>query len=90
MYQINNNSTLLQNHSAEWFCTGSAVECRTILLQNPFYCRTILQNGFHSRSVEPFCKMHSIKFEQEIEFGGGYIKHLSGFANQNKFGGDSL
>lgn len=32
---------------------------------------------------------YSIKFEQEIECGGGYIKLLSGFVNQKKFGGDT-
>lgn len=32
---------------------------------------------------------YSIKFEQEIECGGGYMKLLSGFVNQKKFGGDT-
>ena len=32
---------------------------------------------------------YSIKLEQDIECGGGYIKLLSGFVNQNKFGGDT-
>ncbi|KAM1526439.1 hypothetical protein ACFX10_010759 [Malus domestica] len=32
---------------------------------------------------------YSIKFEQEIECGGGYIKLMSGFVNQKKFGGDT-
>ncbi|KAL2330157.1 hypothetical protein Fmac_017738 [Flemingia macrophylla] len=32
---------------------------------------------------------YSVKFEQEIECGGGYIKLLSGFVNQKKFGGDT-
>lgn len=32
---------------------------------------------------------YSIKFEQDIECGGGYIKLLSGFVNQKKFGGDT-
>ncbi|KAI6684347.1 hypothetical protein NL676_030260 [Syzygium grande] len=32
---------------------------------------------------------YSIKFEQDIEYGGGYIKLLSGFVNQKKFGGDT-
>lgn len=32
---------------------------------------------------------YSIRFEQEIECGGGYIKLLSGFVNQKKFGGDT-
>ncbi|KAL5998026.1 Calreticulin-3 [Asimina triloba] len=32
---------------------------------------------------------YSIKFEQEIECGGGYIKLLSGYVNQKKFGGDT-
>ncbi|KDP43889.1 hypothetical protein JCGZ_20899 [Jatropha curcas] len=31
----------------------------------------------------------SIKFEQDIECGGGYIKLLSGYVNQKKFGGDT-
>ena len=32
---------------------------------------------------------YSIKFEQDIECGGGYIKLLSAFVNQKKFGGDT-
>jgi calreticulin len=32
---------------------------------------------------------YSVKFEQEIECGGGYMKLLSGFVNQKKFGGDT-
>ncbi|KAJ9178519.1 hypothetical protein P3X46_010397 [Hevea brasiliensis] len=32
---------------------------------------------------------YSIKFEQNIECGGGYIKLLSGYVNQKKFGGDT-
>ncbi|KAG5549541.1 hypothetical protein RHGRI_014759 [Rhododendron griersonianum] len=32
---------------------------------------------------------YSIKIEQDIECGGGYIKLLSGFVNQKKFGGDT-
>ncbi|KAL8128656.1 hypothetical protein V2J09_017811 [Rumex salicifolius] len=32
---------------------------------------------------------YSVKFEQEIECGGGYIKLLSGYVNQKKFGGDT-
>ncbi|CAB4293947.1 unnamed protein product [Prunus armeniaca] len=32
---------------------------------------------------------YSIKFEQEIECGGGYIKLMSGYVNQKKFGGDT-
>ncbi|XP_030970945.1 calreticulin-3-like [Quercus lobata] len=32
---------------------------------------------------------YSIRFEQDIECGGGYIKLLSGFVNQKKFGGDT-
>ncbi|RWV96425.1 hypothetical protein GW17_00040864 [Ensete ventricosum] len=32
---------------------------------------------------------YSIRFEQDIECGGGYIKLLSGYVNQKKFGGDS-
>lgn len=32
---------------------------------------------------------YSIKFEQDIECGGGYIKLLSGYVNQKKFGGDT-
>lgn len=32
---------------------------------------------------------YSIKFEQDIECGGGYMKLLSGFVNQKKFGGDT-
>nr|XP_028957346.1 calreticulin-3-like isoform X2 [Malus domestica] len=32
---------------------------------------------------------YSIKFEQEIECGGGYIKLMSGFVNQKKFSGDT-
>ena len=32
---------------------------------------------------------YSIKFEQDIECGGGYIKLLSGYINQKKFGGDT-
>lgn len=32
---------------------------------------------------------YSIRFEQEIECGGGYIKLLSGYVNQKKFGGDT-
>lgn len=32
---------------------------------------------------------YSVRFEQDIECGGGYIKLLSGFVNQKKFGGDT-
>ncbi|KAL9234864.1 hypothetical protein vseg_009682 [Gypsophila vaccaria] len=32
---------------------------------------------------------YSIKLEQDIECGGAYIKLLSGFVNQKKFGGDT-
>ncbi|KAL8159223.1 hypothetical protein V2J09_000760 [Rumex salicifolius] len=32
---------------------------------------------------------YSVKFEQEIECGGGYIKLLLGYVNQKKFGGDT-
>ncbi|KAJ6791938.1 calreticulin-3-like [Iris pallida] len=32
---------------------------------------------------------YSIKFEQDIECGGGYIKLMSGYVNQKKFGGDT-
>ncbi|KAK3024795.1 hypothetical protein RJ639_044105, partial [Escallonia herrerae] len=32
---------------------------------------------------------YSIKIEQDIECGGAYIKLLSGFVNQKKFGGDT-
>ena len=32
---------------------------------------------------------YSIKFEQDIECGGGYIKLHSGFVSQKKFGGDT-
>ncbi|XWS58918.1 hypothetical protein CRYUN_Cryun08bG0075500 [Craigia yunnanensis] len=32
---------------------------------------------------------YSLRFEQDIECGGGYIKLLSGFFNQKKFGGDT-
>ncbi|KAL3833889.1 hypothetical protein ACJIZ3_008625 [Penstemon smallii] len=32
---------------------------------------------------------YSIRFEQDIECGGGNIKLLSGFVNQKKFGGDT-
>lgn len=32
---------------------------------------------------------YSIKFEQDIECGGGYIKLLSSYVNQKKFGGDT-
>ncbi|KAG9444650.1 hypothetical protein H6P81_015990 [Aristolochia fimbriata] len=32
---------------------------------------------------------YSIKFEQDIECGGGYIKLLSGYVNQKKFGADT-
>lgn len=32
---------------------------------------------------------YSVKFEQDIECGGGYIKLLSGYVNQKKFGGDT-
>ncbi|GMN62705.1 hypothetical protein TIFTF001_031787 [Ficus carica] len=32
---------------------------------------------------------YSIKFEKDIECGGGYIKLLSGYVNQKKFGGDT-
>ncbi|PKU82775.1 calreticulin-3-like [Dendrobium catenatum] len=32
---------------------------------------------------------YSIKFEQDIECGGGYIKLLSGYVNQKKFSGDT-
>jgi len=32
---------------------------------------------------------YSIKFEQNIECGGGYIKLLSGYVNRKKFGGDT-
>ncbi|XP_010544335.1 PREDICTED: calreticulin-3 isoform X2 [Tarenaya hassleriana] len=32
---------------------------------------------------------YSIKFEQDIECGGGYIKLLSGYVNQKQFGGDT-
>ncbi|KAJ6743930.1 CALRETICULIN AND CALNEXIN [Salix purpurea] len=32
---------------------------------------------------------YSIRLEQDIECGGGYIKLLSGFVNQKKFGGDT-
>ncbi|XP_038898718.1 calreticulin-3 [Benincasa hispida] len=32
---------------------------------------------------------YSIKFEQEIECGGGYIKLHSGYVNQKKYGGDT-
>lgn len=32
---------------------------------------------------------YSIKFEKDVECGGGYIKLLSGYVNQKKFGGDT-
>ncbi|KVI07869.1 Calreticulin [Cynara cardunculus var. scolymus] len=32
---------------------------------------------------------YSIKIEQDIECGGGYIKLMSGYVNQKKFGGDT-
>ncbi|TYK29644.1 calreticulin-3 [Cucumis melo var. makuwa] len=32
---------------------------------------------------------YSIKFEQEIECGGGYLKLHSGYVNQKKYGGDT-
>ncbi|GJU14795.1 calreticulin-3 [Tanacetum coccineum] len=32
---------------------------------------------------------YSIKLEQDIECGGGYIKLMSGYVNQKKFGGDT-
>ncbi|XP_027354047.1 calreticulin-3 isoform X2 [Abrus precatorius] len=32
---------------------------------------------------------YSIRFEQDIECGGGYIKLLSGYVNQKKFGGET-
>jgi len=32
---------------------------------------------------------YSIRFEQDIECGGGYIKLHSGYVNQKKFGGDT-
>nr|WMP39828.1 calreticulin-3 [Solanum melongena] len=32
---------------------------------------------------------YSIKLEQDIECGGGYIKLISGYVNQKKFGGDT-
>lgn len=32
---------------------------------------------------------YSIRFEQNVECGGGYIKLLSGYVNQKKFGGDT-
>lgn len=32
---------------------------------------------------------YSIKFEQDIECGGGYIKLLSSYVNQKKFSGDT-
>lgn len=32
---------------------------------------------------------YSIKFEQEIECGGGYIKLMSGYVNQKKYSGDT-
>lgn len=32
---------------------------------------------------------YSIKFEQDIECGGGYIKVHSGYVNQKKYGGDT-
>ena len=32
---------------------------------------------------------YSIKFEQDIECGGGYIKLHSGYVNQKKYGGDN-
>ncbi|KAI4996408.1 hypothetical protein ZWY2020_051193, partial [Hordeum vulgare] len=32
---------------------------------------------------------YSIKFEQEIECGGGYIKVMSGYVNQKKYSGDT-
>ncbi|KAM0010075.1 putative calreticulin/calnexin, concanavalin A-like lectin/glucanase domain superfamily [Helianthus debilis subsp. tardiflorus] len=32
---------------------------------------------------------YSIKFEQDIECGGGYIKLMSGYVNQKMFGGDT-
>lgn len=32
---------------------------------------------------------YSIKFEQDIECGGGYLKLHSGYVNQKKFGGDT-
>jgi len=32
---------------------------------------------------------YSIRLEQAIECGGGYIKLLSGYVNQKKFGGDT-
>ncbi|XP_042502023.1 calreticulin-3 isoform X2 [Macadamia integrifolia] len=32
---------------------------------------------------------YSVRFEQDIECGGGYIKLLSGYVNQKKFSGDT-
>lgn len=32
---------------------------------------------------------YSLKIEQDIECGGAYIKLMSGYLNQKKFGGDT-
>jgi hypothetical protein len=32
---------------------------------------------------------YSVRFEQDIECGGGYIKLHSGYVNQKKYGGDT-
>ncbi|KAF7821595.1 pheromone-processing carboxypeptidase KEX1-like [Senna tora] len=87
-----------QNHgcgSSSAFCsrtrTGSAF-CRLQQNQNhgSALCsrtRTMAALDVKELSKTPFTSSkHSIKFEHEIEFGGGYIKHLSGFANQNNRG----
>ncbi|KAI5683082.1 hypothetical protein M9H77_04310 [Catharanthus roseus] len=42
-----------------------------------------------SNKNRTFVVQYSIKFEQDIECGGGYIKLLSGYVNQKKFGGDT-
>ena len=42
-----------------------------------------------SNKARTLVVQYSIKFEQDIECGGGYIKLMSGYVNQKKFGGDT-
>ncbi|KAF7812383.1 uncharacterized protein G2W53_033359 [Senna tora] len=76
----------VQNHSTESVLQWNNPFCKNGYSAKPFL-RNIIQGGHerYSKAGEAHGGVggkHSIKFEQEIEFGGGYIKHLSGFANQ--------
>ncbi|KAF7823684.1 uncharacterized protein G2W53_021828 [Senna tora] len=68
---------LLQQPWFCWFCSYITIDVCLFLPQT--YPAILERQRPNQTSI-----VHSVKFEQEIEFGGGCVKHLSGFANQNK------